>query len=221
MLSTVPHSGKFGRFFVTLLQLFPPSRVTCTCPSFVPAQIKPASFGDSASAKITPAYSTPMLSGVSPPEICWRLLSLRVRSGLMICQLLPPSVVTCTNWLPTYTLLWSCGEIVTGNSQLKRYFTSAAVAPETLTGQTSTSRDWRLRSSKRATAPLTLPAPVPVDQIMLLSTGSGVAKPLSLPATGCQTPRGIGPPWSPPPKKPPNCRLLLGPRKEGPSCRLP
>src|SRR6266852_7104241 len=121
MLSTVPHSGKPGRFFVTLLQFLPPSRVTCTCPSFVPTQISPASFDDSVSAKITPAYSTPMLSGVSPPEICCRLLSFRVRSGLMICHLFPPSVVTCTNWLPTYTLLWSCGEIAIGNSQLKRY----------------------------------------------------------------------------------------------------
>src|SRR5437588_50295 len=93
MLSTVPHSGKLGRFFVTLLQFFPPSRVTCTCPSLVPAQSSPASFGDSVSAKITPAYSTPILSGVRPPEICWRLLSLRVRSGLMICQLLPPSLL--------------------------------------------------------------------------------------------------------------------------------
>src|SRR6202030_2711257 len=131
MLSTVPHSGKFGRFFVTLLQLFPPSRVTCTCPSLVPTQIRPASLDDSVRAKSTPAYSTPMLSGVSPPEICCRLLSLRVRSGLMICQLLPPSVVTCTNWLPTYTLLWSCGEMRIGNSQLKRYFTSAVGAPAT------------------------------------------------------------------------------------------
>src|SRR5215470_16364205 len=217
MLENVPHSGRLGIFLVRLVQFLPPSRVNCSRPSLVPAQITPASLGDSAMAKITPAYSTPMLSGVRPPELPMRLLSLRVRSGLMTCQLLPPSVVTWTNWLPTYTLLWSCGEIVTGNSQLKRYFTSAAVAPETLTGQTSTSRDWRLRSSKRATAPLTLPAPVPVDQIMLLSTGSGVAKPLSLPATGCQTPRGIGPPWSPPPKNPPNCKLLLGPRKEGPS----
>src|SRR5215467_1193288 len=140
MLLTVPHSGRLGMFFVTFVQLFPPSRVICTNPSLVPAQINPASFGDSAIAKTVPAYSTPILSGVSPPEICIRLLSLRVRSGLMICQLLPPSVVACTNWLPTYTLLWSCGEIVTGNSQLKRYFTSAAGAPEVVSGHTSTSR---------------------------------------------------------------------------------
>src|SRR5215471_9177417 len=110
----------------------------CTNPSFVPAQITPASLGDSAMANTVPAYSTPILSGVSPPEIPCRLLSLRVRSGLITCQLFPPSVVTCTNWLPTYTLLWSCGEMVIGNSQLKRYLTSAALAPETSSGQTST-----------------------------------------------------------------------------------
>src|SRR5215472_724431 len=139
MLLTVPHSGRFGIFFVTFVQFFPPSRVICTKPSFVPAQITPASFEDSAIEKTTPAYSTPMLSGVRPPEICWRLLSFRVKSGLMTCQLLPPSVVTCTNWLPTYTLLWSWGEIVMGNSQLNRYFTSAAEAPTVLSGHTSTS----------------------------------------------------------------------------------
>src|SRR2546421_603253 len=45
MLLTVPHSGRFGIFLVTSLQLFPPSRVICTSPSLVPAQITPASFG--------------------------------------------------------------------------------------------------------------------------------------------------------------------------------
>src|SRR5215467_11637074 len=106
--------------------------------------------------------------------------------------------------------------MVTGNSQLNRYFTSPALAPTVDSGHTSTSRAWRFLSSKRATAPPTLPAPVPVDQMMLLSTGSGVAKPLSLPATGCQTLRVICEP-----KKPPNCKLLLGPRNDGPSCRFP
>src|SRR5512135_1938786 len=105
MLLTVPHSGRLGMFLVTLVQFFPPSRVICTRPSLVPAQIVPASLGDSAIANTTPAYSTPMLSGVRPPELPILLLSLRVRSGLMTCQLLPLSVVTCTNWLPTYTLL--------------------------------------------------------------------------------------------------------------------
>src|SRR5216117_2268379 len=73
---------------VTLVQLLPPSRVTCSRPSFVPAQISPGFKGDSAIAKITSPYSTPMLSGVRPPEICCRLRSLSVRSGLITCQLL-------------------------------------------------------------------------------------------------------------------------------------
>ena len=37
-------------FFVTFVQVLPPSRVTCTRPSLVPAQITPACFGDSAIA---------------------------------------------------------------------------------------------------------------------------------------------------------------------------
>src|SRR5229473_2455317 len=105
MLLTVPQESMLGIFLVTLVQFLPPSRVICTMPSFVPAQITPASFGDSAIAKTTGAYSTPILSPVSPPENPCRLLSFEVRSGLITCQLLPPSVVTCTYWLPTYTLL--------------------------------------------------------------------------------------------------------------------
>ena len=50
ILLTVPQTGRFGMVFVTLVQLLPPSRVTCTSPSLVPAQITPACFGDSAIA---------------------------------------------------------------------------------------------------------------------------------------------------------------------------
>ena len=123
---------------VTLVQLLPPSRVTCSRPSFVPAQISPGFKGDSAIAKITSPYSTPMLSGVRPPEICCRLRSLSVRSGLITCQLRPLSVVMWTNCDPAYTRLWSCGEIVRGNVHTKRYFTSAAGEPTVLCGQIST-----------------------------------------------------------------------------------
>ena len=42
-----------------------------------------------------------------------------------------------------------------------------------------------------------LPEPEALDQMMLLSTGSGVAQPLSPPATGCQALRGIWPPPKP------------------------
>src|ERR1041385_9106556 len=96
MLPTVPQGGRFGMFFVTLVQFFPPPRVTSTSPSLVPAQMTPACFGDSEMAYTTSPYSTPMLSGVRPPELCWRLLSFSVRSGLISCQLWPPSVDWCT-----------------------------------------------------------------------------------------------------------------------------
>src|SRR5512141_860008 len=102
--------------------------------------------------------------------------------------------------------------MVMGNSQLKRYFTSAAVAPLTFSGQTSTSRAWCVRSSKTMTAPLTLPEPVPLDQMMLGSVGSGVANPLSPPATGCHSEREMPPPKNP--KLPPP--VLLGPRYDEP-----
>ena len=39
--------------------------------------------------------------------------------------------------------------------------------------------------------PPTVPEPDALDQIMLLSTGSGVAQPLSPPPTGCQAPRNL------------------------------
>src|SRR5688572_20565505 len=59
--------------------------------------------------------------------------------------------------------------------------------------------------------PPTLPEPDALDQIKLGSTGSGVAQPLSPPATVCHMLRGIVAPT----------RLLLGPRYDGPSCLFP
>src|SRR5919199_6724430 len=96
MLLIVPHVTSPGMFDVTFVHVVPPSRVTCTSPSFVPAQMSPFSRGDSAMANTTPAYSTPMLSGVRPPEIFWRLLSFLVRSGLISRHVRPPSDVACT-----------------------------------------------------------------------------------------------------------------------------
>jgi len=69
MFEIVPHSSNPGIFLVTFVHVVPPSRVTCTRPSFVPAHNTFASSGDSPIANTTPAYSTPMLSGVRPPEI--------------------------------------------------------------------------------------------------------------------------------------------------------
>src|SRR2546425_325153 len=103
-----------------------------------------------------------------------------------------------------------------------RYFTSAAVLPLALSGQTSTLRDWPVLRLKTSTMPPTLPEPEALDQMILLSTGSGVAHPLSPPVTPVQVLRAmIPPPPPPPPPKPPAAPVRLGPRYEGPSWRLP
>src|SRR4026207_1686329 len=105
MLLTVLHSTSPGRLELTLVQVFPPWRGGWASPSLVPAQICPFASFDSAIANTTPAYSTPILSGVRPPEITWWVVSFRVRSGLSNRQVLPPSLVMWTCWLPTYTVL--------------------------------------------------------------------------------------------------------------------
>src|SRR5437016_14628267 len=84
-------------FDVTFVQCCPPSRVTCTSPSSVPAQITPFSTGDSAIVNTVSSYSTLVLSWVTgPPEDCCLLLSFRVKSPLIAVQLIPPSVVLKT-----------------------------------------------------------------------------------------------------------------------------
>src|ERR1044071_5296782 len=140
MFAMVPHGGMPGRLALRLVHVLPPSLVSWTCPSLLPAQMSPGLRRDSAMLITTPAYSTPMLSGVSPPEIPCRVLSFRVRSGLIAVQLRPPSVVWWITWLPTYTLLWSWGEIVRGKFQTKRYLMSPAGQPIGPSGHTSTSR---------------------------------------------------------------------------------
>ncbi len=64
---TVAHSGSPAMAPVTLVQVFPPSRVTWTRPSSLPAQMTPFCFGDSAIAKTVPYTSTPVLSPVIGP----------------------------------------------------------------------------------------------------------------------------------------------------------
>src|SRR5688572_11678581 len=98
-----------------------------------------------------------------------------------------------------------------GAFQMKRYLRLAAGWPPVLSGQTSTCWLWRLRASNRTTMPPRAPDPDAVDQMTFVSTGSGVANPLSPPMMPCDSLRGIAPP----------VRLLLGTRYDGPSCRLP
>src|ERR1700734_2118043 len=104
-------------FFETLTHVLPPSLVRLTWPSLLPVQMTPFCLGDGAIAISASPYSGPMLSPVNPPDEPCLLLSLRVRSGLMICQLWPASLVSCTNWLPAHTLLWSNGSMASGKVQ--------------------------------------------------------------------------------------------------------
>src|SRR5436190_12984447 len=101
--------------------------------------------------------------------------------------------------------------MVSGMVQTKRYFRLAAISPLIFSGQTSTFRAWPVFRLKTSTMPPTLPDPDALDQMMLLSTGSGVAQPLSPPAILIQALRGM-----PPPPKPP-APVRLGPRYDGPS----
>src|ERR1043165_1021264 len=96
---------------VTLDQFLPPSRVICTRPSSLPVQIVPACTGDSVSVKIVSEYSTLLVSFViGPPDDACFDLSLRVRSGLMICQLLPSSVDLKSTLAAVYSVFGSCAE---------------------------------------------------------------------------------------------------------------
>src|SRR5437667_7286317 len=161
MFVIFPHCGSLGMFPVTSIHCAPPSRVTCTRPSFEPAQITPAPpcAGDSAMANRVAPSNVMRLSVVTPPELCWCVVSLRVRSGLITFQLAPPSVVRCTNWLPTYTRVWSCGEMAIGNVQFQRYFRSAGRHPYAASGQTRTFRAWSVRVSYTSRPPSEHPDP--------------------------------------------------------------
>src|SRR6476646_101350 len=129
MFEIVPQCSKLGIVPVTFVHVAPPSRVTWTSPSLVPAHNTLASSGDSPIANTTSAYSTPMLSGVRPPEMRCLVLSLRVRSGEISCQWLPPSFVVCPCWLTTCTTLRSCELRVSGAVQTNRYFRLSAGQP--------------------------------------------------------------------------------------------
>src|SRR5438477_12514031 len=141
---TVPHSGiALG---VTFSQCCPPSRVSCTTPSSVPAQIRSFCTGDSTTEKIVSYTSTPVLSLViGPPEAICFDLSLRVRSGLMIDQLIPPSFVLNNTSPAKYIVLESCGEKAIGSVHWNRCLTSAAAQPIGFTGHGLTACSSRVR----------------------------------------------------------------------------
>src|SRR5690242_14003654 len=129
MFEILHQAGSLPSPAVTSVQVAPLSRVTCTSPSFDPAQITPACTGDSAIANSVAPSHVIRLSVVTPPEVCSWVVSLRVRSGEISFQLAPPSVVRWTYWLPTYTREWSWGEIAIGKVQFQRYFMSFGFQP--------------------------------------------------------------------------------------------
>src|SRR5262245_31895677 len=83
---------------VASLHVAPLSRVTCTLPSAVPAQMTPAVIGDSAIAEIANHGIPPPL----PPSPCGRILSagLVLRSGLIAFHVSPRSAERNRNWPP-------------------------------------------------------------------------------------------------------------------------
>src|SRR5437763_15097185 len=66
MFEIFPQGASLGRLPVTSVQVVPPSRVTCTSPSFEPAHITPACTGDSARANSVAPSNVIRLSVVSP-----------------------------------------------------------------------------------------------------------------------------------------------------------
>ncbi len=85
--------GSPATLAVKSVQLFPPSRVSCTLPSSVPTQTMFASSGDSLMEKMVVCISADELSTVMPPDCsCFCFSgSLLVRSGEMRSQVSPRS----------------------------------------------------------------------------------------------------------------------------------
>src|SRR6266540_1998893 len=91
MMLTRPRSGM--SFGVTLVHVFPPSRVTCTMPSSDPAQMTFTSVFPGASEN-TVAYISGLFMScvIGPPESCIVLGSCLVRSPLIRSHVSPPFV---------------------------------------------------------------------------------------------------------------------------------
>src|SRR5215470_14429132 len=88
---------------------------------------------------------------IAPPDGFCLDLSLRVRSELIGVQLCPPFVDLKSISPAQYSVLGSCGEINSGEVQLKRCVSFSAPFPETSSGHTETSTACSVRLSKRVT----------------------------------------------------------------------
>ena len=103
-------SKGFNSGIAACCQFLPPSRVTCTRPSSVPIQIRPALSGEGPIAEIAAQSRLVLPSGRGRIGRSGRT----VRSGLMRRQLSPPSEVSRRNCAPSYKMLPFLGENTNG-----------------------------------------------------------------------------------------------------------
>src|SRR5262249_54102435 len=105
-------------FLTTFDHVLPPSRVTCTLPSSVPAQMTFGSIIDGAIARIVQWNSAAVLSTtIGPPDDFCLLLSLVERSGLITSHDWPWFVDLNRTLPPKYTV-WPSGPSAIGEFQL-------------------------------------------------------------------------------------------------------
>src|SRR4051812_40957496 len=124
IIVTCENLGRSGG--VTLAQS-PPSFVdTCTRPSSDPDISTPCRCADTINENTVAYISAPAVSIVSGPETPNVSGSAYVRSGLIVSQLCPSSVVRKTLLPAVYSTLLSCGENTIGYVHWKR---TSAVAP--------------------------------------------------------------------------------------------
>src|ERR1700730_12105650 len=131
---------------VTSCHVAPPSRVRCTSPSSLPAQISPFTSGDSATANAMAYHSVPVMSPwIGPPLRPSVRGSARERSGEIFVHELPPFVLLKTYCAAVYSVDFSCGEKKRGKVHAKRYGTSLAGQPSKLSSATATFRSRLVR----------------------------------------------------------------------------
>src|SRR6266702_5083493 len=210
--------GRPGKCPDMLIQVFPPSRVTCTSPSSVPAQITFVSVGARVIVRMVLYVSAPEMSySIGPPLVTCFALSFRVRSGLIAVQCSPPSVVLKTTFPPKYTTFASVGDTAIGDVQLNRYFRSAGFISLTPDRYGRTERVIPVLKSTRVMLPF-----CESTYRIVESLGAGTAYSPSPPATvnhsePLRPPAPAAPPAPPPPPPAP----LDGPHHALLSCKPP
>src|ERR1017187_6950593 len=116
---------------VTSFQVLPPSSVMCINPVSEPTQTSFCASGEGAIAKTTPYPLSRASETEGGPEAFCFASRAPVKSGLILCQCSPPSVVVITYCVPRNRVFLSTGEKINIGVQGARYFRSAIEAPAT------------------------------------------------------------------------------------------